>query len=263
MRILAGAKHNAVNAVLVPLAYINAVTVSFVDSPGNEDTVAFMQFLNEIFVEVEVLRKQLTTVEDGWKEYAPNDEPWSTIGNWDNRLKQLYKEVAMLNTRTEWIDKAKIYNAAEQSDWNVDVMTAKSFMDITARGLERQFEDAIMKPYNEMLGDSMNSMKGYRHIGCFRDDESRTIDYLVSGGDKTIAECHAACPQHQYFALQYGRGTGKGECRCGNSRDEATRLGVVDWCDNTGTGGSWANDLYENLDRSLTLPKIDVDPLEP
>ena len=93
----------------------------------------------------------------------------------------------------------------------------------------------------------MNSMKGYRHIGCFRDDESRTIDYLVSGGDKTIAECHAACPQHQYFALQYGRGTGKGECRCGNSRDEATRLGVVDWCDNTGTGGSWANDLYENL----------------
>ena len=57
----------------------------------------------------------------------------------------------MLNTRTEYIDKAKIYNAAQQNDWNVDVMTAKSFLDITARGLERQFEDAIMKPYNEML----------------------------------------------------------------------------------------------------------------
>ena len=57
----------------------------------------------------------------------------------------------MLNTRIEFIDKAKIFNAAEQSDWNVDVMTAKSFMDITARGLERQFEDAIMRPYNEML----------------------------------------------------------------------------------------------------------------
>ena len=59
----------------------------------------------------------------------------------------------MLNTRIELIDKAKIYNAALQNDWDVDVMTAKSFMDITARGLERQFEDAIMKPYNEMLAN--------------------------------------------------------------------------------------------------------------
>jgi len=110
----------------------------------------------------------------------------------------------------------------------------------------------------------VSDSKGYRHIGCFRDDESRTIDYVVSGGDKTIDECHAGCHEYKYFGLQYGQGTGKGECRCGNSRDEATRLGVVDRCDNTGTGGPWANAVYENLDQSaLALPKIDVDPLEP
>ena len=92
----------------------------------------------------------------------------------------------------------------------------------------------------------VSDSKGYRHIGCFRDDESRTIDYVVSGGDKTIDECYAACDT-MFFALQYGQGTDKGECRCGNSQDEATRLGGSGDCDNTGTGGPWANDLYENL----------------
>ena len=87
----------------------------------------------------------------------------------------------------------------------------------------------------------------YSYVGCFGDDDSRTIDYVVSGGDKTIDECHAGCHEYKYFGLQYGQGTGKGECRCGNSRDEATRLGVVDRCDNTGTGGPWANAVYENL----------------
>ena len=60
--------------------------------------------------------------------------------------------MSKLNSRTEWIDTAKIWDAEPHDDWNVDVMTAKSFLDITATGLERQFEDAIMKPYNEMLG---------------------------------------------------------------------------------------------------------------
>ena len=72
----------------------------------------------------------------------------------------------------------------------------------------------------------------------------------MSGGDITIDECHAACPEYKYFALQHGQGTDKGECRCGNSLDEATQLGVSDACaySTTGTGWSWANDLYEDLE---------------
>merc|ERR1712156_234151 len=59
--------------------------------------------------------------------------------------------MSMLNTRIELIEKAEIWNADPHHDWNVDVMTAKSFVDITARGLGRQFKDAIMKPYEDML----------------------------------------------------------------------------------------------------------------
>ena len=90
-------------------------------------------------------------VEKGWRLYAPDEEPWETLGDWDSKLVEFEKEMSLLNRRTAIIEKAKIYNAIEGSYWNADVMTAESFLDVSARGLARQFQTAIMKPYEEML----------------------------------------------------------------------------------------------------------------
>ena len=105
-----------------------------------------------------------------------------------------------------------------------------------------------------VCADFHSETGSYRHIGCFKDadldDGGRTLEYSVGDADITIDECHAACYEFRYFALQHGQGTDKGECRCGNSLEEATQLGVSDDCasSTTGTGWSWANDLYENLE---------------
>ena len=99
---------------------------------------------------------QLKIVEGGWDQYAPNEKPSTAIRNWDNKLTVFLTEMHRLNQRTEIIGKAGVYNQIHQNIyWNVDVMTAKSFVNITKTGLALQFERAIMEPYEKMLSDGM------------------------------------------------------------------------------------------------------------
>jgi len=94
---------------------------------------------------------------------------------------------------------------------------------------------------------------GYDHIGCFRDDASRALDHGPGGADITIEACHEWSVQngYTYFALQHGGGSNKGECRCSNSLSEATQFGTANNCE-AGTGGGWANDLYQNTDLDIS-----------
>ena len=133
-----------------------------------------MQFLNGMFVGVEALKKQvgpidfahfdsirliaicciaqLLIVEGGWDQYAPDEKPWLAIGNWDNKLTQLSEQMKSLNQRKEIIDKAGVYNLiSPHKDWMADVMEARSFVNLTKRGMTIQFESAIMDPYEIML----------------------------------------------------------------------------------------------------------------
>ena len=92
------------------------------------------------------------TVEGGWDSYAPNEKPSTVIGNWDYKLTVFLDEMKSLNQRTEIIGKAGVYNLiSPHKDWNADVIAAKSFVNITKRGLALQFESAIMEPYEDML----------------------------------------------------------------------------------------------------------------
>ena len=54
------------------------------------------------------------------------------------------------------INKANEYNQMSGGNWNADVMKAESFLDITKNGLQRQFKEAIMDPYEDML-DALKS----------------------------------------------------------------------------------------------------------
>ena len=144
-----------------------------------------MQFLNIMFVEVKALKKQvhsihfvhldsirligicciaqLLTVEGGWDQYAPNEKPLNVIANWDYKLTVFLNEMKSFNQRTEIIGKAGVYNLIEKK-WNATVMTAKSFVNITKRGLALQFDSAIMKPYQDMI-DHHHATKPLKDMG--------------------------------------------------------------------------------------------------
>ena len=97
------------------------------------------------------------------------------------------------------------------------------------------------------LSHNISDQAPYQYIGCFVDTKG---DRALTDGPETrltIEECRESCPEYRYFALQNGAGTTKGMCRCGNSLDDATQYGPSTDCDTAvGTGGVWANSLYEN-----------------
>lgn len=68
------------------------------------------------------------------------------------KLDSFRVELGTLTTMENITNAAKLWNSATASiDWNADVMTARTFMNITKDGMDRQFELAIVIPYRDML----------------------------------------------------------------------------------------------------------------
>jgi len=107
----------------------------------------------------------------------------------------------------------------------------------------------------------------YSHVGCYKDTGARALNSGPGGADITIEACHQWSVQNGflYFALQHGGASSKGECRCSNSLSAATQFGTASNCE-AGTGGSWANDLYENAPDTTSPPSSepsDMPTMEP
>ena len=57
-----------------------------------------------------------------------------------------------LNTMEDIISKSKeYYSIYLDIEWDADVLSADSFIEITRSGMKVQFQNAIMKPYEQML----------------------------------------------------------------------------------------------------------------
>jgi len=149
--VLSGADTDPIKAIVIPLSSVSAVNDFFLDNPVMKDTVPFMSFLNEMYQSVEGLLKQLALVETQWELNSPETTPDSVFGDWEHLLKELLREMQVINTVTDISEASDAY-LASNADWNADPFSADSFIDITSRHLENLFDDAIMEPYNAMLG---------------------------------------------------------------------------------------------------------------
>jgi len=152
--ILSGDFVDPIKAVVIPLSSVSAVSDLFVDNADSEDTAPFFSFLNEMYMAVEALSRQLELVEQEWRSLSADTVSTvrSTWGDWEFRLLALREEMAVINNINDVIDGSNAYMAISATkDWDADVLEAQSFIEITATGLENQFEVAIIEPYNDML----------------------------------------------------------------------------------------------------------------
>ena len=125
--------------------------------------------------------KQLDLVKEEWNKYTSYSVPTNTmdtIMTWKNILNhKTLAEMMNLTTPKLIVEKAQKWGAINHfmpnHNWNVDVLTADSFIELTVDGMETQFDSHIMKPYEKML-------KGlYSYIGCYADDgDDRALDHL-------------------------------------------------------------------------------------
>lgn len=152
--ILSGDDVEPLKAVVVKLSSVSAVNDRFESTIGSIDTANFFSFLNEVFMAVDALSRQLELVEQEWRERSPATvyTALSTWGDWEFLLLQLREEMALINSFDDVINGSNAYEAIrETKDWDADVFEAHSFIEVTGRGIEYQFEVAIMGPYEEML----------------------------------------------------------------------------------------------------------------
>lgn len=143
-----------IQAIVVPLRSVSAVHEKFLDNPDAADTVAFMEYLNEMYLEVTARLMQIDMVTEQWSSQASEEYPvpWSTLGQWEFQLQHFKTEMSMLRNMEDIIDKSQEWHATTRS-WNADVLAATSFIEIPAvtTGINYQFEQAIMGPYEKML----------------------------------------------------------------------------------------------------------------
>lgn len=152
--ILSGDQVDPLKAIVIPLSSVSAVNDRFEATIGSLDTANFFSFLNDVFMAVEALSQQLELIESEWRTRAPAtvSTAQSTWGEWEFLLLQLREEMATINNYDDVINGSKAYEAIRTTkDWDADVFEAQSFIEITGRGLEYQFEVAITEPYKAML----------------------------------------------------------------------------------------------------------------
>ena len=86
--------------------------------------------------------------------------PSSTIQQWERSLSLLNDELLKLKTKELLIAKSAEYQAILRTKpWDADVLTAGSFVELTLSGLEDQFAEAIMEPYEDMLEWALKSLE--------------------------------------------------------------------------------------------------------
>ena len=160
-QVLAQSGGDPITAVVVPLASLIAVHDHFkdVDDPM-QDTAAFYEFLNRIYIEERALSKQLEMVKDQWAKMLAkipvlgkvHPLPKQLLGDWGHRFTLLRADLLKLNTIEDIVTASKEYHVIlPTKKWNAPFMTTSNFLEITAEGMKDQFESAIMDPYYDML----------------------------------------------------------------------------------------------------------------
>lgn len=81
----------------------------------------------------------------------------------------------------------------------------------------------------------------YTSLGCWRDDRSRSFDFVYNNDDIGLEACAVVCNQLQFTFMGYQDGK---ECYCGSDSDDYQRLGSTNNCVD-GKGGGWAMDVYQ------------------
>ena len=100
-----------------------------------------------MFYQLEMVKKQWDK-----SETPGHPMPSDTIRQWERRLSLLNDELLKLKTKDLLIAKSAEYQAIlHTKPWDADVLTAGSFVELTLSGLEDQFAEAIMEPYEDML----------------------------------------------------------------------------------------------------------------
>merc|ERR1712241_354487 len=119
---------------------------------ADADLAPFMIFLNDMYMAVKGDLKELELFDAQWKKLSPSTMPsiQQTLGNWEYRLTVLMEEMQRINTLKDMLTQSDAYENRDTSDWNVDVLSASSFIQITEHGLDFQFNAAIREPYNAM-----------------------------------------------------------------------------------------------------------------
>jgi len=101
---------------------------------------------------LELVQEQWNEAKNFQQQAWPKKEARLAWMEWDHRFTLYDAEMSTLNTIDEIIAKSKIYYAIlPNKDPFADVLTAKSFVNVTAMGMQFQFESAIMEPYWKMF----------------------------------------------------------------------------------------------------------------
>jgi len=201
--VLSGHTLDPIKAILVPLESVGAVHDKF-GIQTTEDIVSFMEFLNEMFLEVLALERQLVIVEDGYDLYDVSlpDE----VFIWEEILNKFIDEMQLLSTRQRILDYADSYNQRAVS-WSDDVESANSFLDVSSGSkLADQFDDAVMDPYYTMIVANSPSAD-YLHIamGCVGGHNIHKYT------QRTVDQCAIICDANpECLAFEYGVSHGGG-----------------------------------------------------
>ena len=148
-------------AVIVPMASLIAVKGHFedVDDP-TQDTQAFYEFLNGMYIAERSLRKELQIVKEQWTIMldldkglaATNPVPQQLLDQWDRLLKSVRAQLLALNTKEKIIKASGEYTAMlATKERNPDVLTTDSYLALRAEGMKDQFKADVLNPYNAML----------------------------------------------------------------------------------------------------------------
>eukprot|EP01083_Nonionella_stella_P028877 79589_1 len=83
------------------------------------------------------------------------------------------------------------------------------------------------------------------YIGCYHDRESNRAFPIAHGYHHTLDECHQACMEYRYFALQKNS-----YCFCGDSLTRSKEYGESDDCNGL-LGGDYLNSVFEHFYKYL------------
>ena len=161
-RVLLAEGADPIKAIIIPLASAKSVSNLFTNTPDNPVyTAVFVSFLNDIYMEVRGLKKQvcdrvdLTDISRStWHvQLGLVEQQWPKVdrqlfSDWDHRLRTFSVEMQMIDTENKIIERSTEYlSMFATKNWDADVLSATSFLEVTTAGLRQQFEEAIMVPY--------------------------------------------------------------------------------------------------------------------
>jgi len=196
--LLSGDRLDPIKAVLVPLDTVGAVHDMF-GTQTSEDTASFMKFLNEVFLGVEALEKQLDIVMDGYankKQDIPDE-----VYDWKDILNRLREEMVLLNTRQEILEYAASYNERGVLDRNEEIDLETTFLEVhSGEILAKQFDEEVMAPYDTMIVVNTPSLDyTYIYQGCVSGHN------MVKRAGLSEDDCAKLCDKEpECLAFEYG-----------------------------------------------------------